>query len=51
MTKNKLKVPNTLTTPEQLKKACEYKAEKAKERENAKLLKDFTLWFNQEVKK
>lgn len=24
--------------------------EKAKERENAKLLKDFTLWFNQEVK-
>lgn len=49
MTKNKLKVPNTLTTPEQLKKACEYKAEKAKKERETNLLQSFITWFNREA--
>lgn len=49
MTKNKLKVPNTLTTPEQLKKTCEHKAEKAKKEREISLLQSFITWFNREA--
>ena len=49
MTKNKIRVSNTLTTPEQLKRACEYKAKKEKEEQEIRLLPSFIAWFNKEV--
>ena len=51
MTKNNIDVLNTLTTPEQLKRACEYKTKKEKEKEEQeiRLLPSFIAWFNKEV--
>ena len=49
MTKNKIKMSNTLTTPEQLKKACKYKAEKAKKEYEIGLVQRFINWFNMEA--
>lgn len=49
MTKTNIKVSNTLTTPEQLKKACEHKAEKAKKEYEIELVQTFINWFNKEA--
>lgn len=50
MTKTNINVPNTLITPEQLKRVCEYKVEKEKKLQEFKLIQSFMTWFNKEVK-
>lgn len=50
MTKTKVDVLNALTTPEQLKRVCEYKVEKEKELQEFRLTQSFMTWFNKEVK-
>lgn len=50
MTKTNINVPNTLTTSEQLKRLCEYKAEEEKEEQEIKLIQKFMDWFNNVAK-